>query len=135
MPLALNETRKHYRILYKPPDFRYHLKQDDRASDARELSGLGYPIQRQVGILMNPPDSLEEPTRWTVADRLRDFSLLGAAMTAKPCLSSRLLDDVEDQYSGVRKRLSPGLVFDGRMYPPYEDFIDRFPDGAVVART
>lgn len=45
------------------------------------------------------------------------------------------LDAVEDEHSGVERDPNPGLTFDGRMYPPREDFIDRDGDGGIHAST
>lgn len=45
------------------------------------------------------------------------------------------LDQVEDEHSGVERDPNPGLKFDGRMYPPREDFTDRLPDGGLRATT
>lgn len=45
------------------------------------------------------------------------------------------LDEVEDEHSGVERNPNPGLKFDGRMYPPREDFIDRDADGGIHATT
>lgn len=45
------------------------------------------------------------------------------------------LDQVEDDYSGVPKNPDPGLKFDGRMYPPREDFTERTADGGIRATT
>lgn len=45
------------------------------------------------------------------------------------------LDQVEDEYSGVPRDPNPGLKFDGRMYPPREDFTERTEDGGLRATT
>lgn len=45
------------------------------------------------------------------------------------------LEEVEDELSGIPKNPSPGLEFDGRMYPPREDFINRDENGGMVAIT
>ncbi|NEA30600.1 hypothetical protein [Streptomyces sp. SID13031] len=45
------------------------------------------------------------------------------------------LDEVEEQYSGVPRDPNPGLKFDGRMYPPREDFTERTADGGLRATT
>jgi hypothetical protein len=81
------------------------------------------------------------PTRRTVPERLQEFfKRLGDAPYATDpedalSLLGRLIDEVEDEWSGIPKRENPGLVFDGRMYPLQEDFIERLPDGSLVART
>ncbi|GAB3209416.1 hypothetical protein SAMN02745673_01884 [Marinactinospora thermotolerans DSM 45154] len=46
-----------------------------------------------------------------------------------------VLDQVEDEHSGVPKNPNPGLKFDGRMYPPREDFTERTADGRILAVT
>jgi hypothetical protein len=48
---------------------------------------------------------------------------------------STVLDQVEDEYSGIPKNLNPGLKFDGRMYPPREDFTEHTADGRILAVT
>ena len=45
------------------------------------------------------------------------------------------LNQVEDEFSGVTANPNPGLKFDGRMYPPRDDYIDRLPGGGITART
>ncbi|MBL1080312.1 SHOCT domain-containing protein [Nocardia sp. 2] len=45
------------------------------------------------------------------------------------------LDAVEDQYSGVPRNPNPGLDWDGRMYPPREDYTVQNPDGSLTANT
>ena len=42
---------------------------------------------------------------------------------------------MEDQFSGVAKNPNPGLKFDGRMYPPMDDFVVQNPDGSMSAKT
>lgn len=46
-----------------------------------------------------------------------------------------VLDQVEDEHSGVPKNPNPGLKFDGRMYSPREDFTERTADGRILAAT
>jgi hypothetical protein len=49
----------------------------------------------------------------------------------------RMLDEVEDELSGIPKKSPPPPLeqSDGRMYPPYEDSVTRRPDGGIVATT
>jgi hypothetical protein len=48
-----------------------------------------------------------------------------------------ILDEVEDEFSGVPKKSPPPTPaeFDGRMYPPMNDFVERKPDGSMTAKT
>jgi hypothetical protein len=58
--------------------------------------------------------------------------------TSAPEAFNRLntvLDQVEDEHSGVPKNPNPGLKFDGRMYPPREDFTEHTADGRILAAT
>lgn len=80
----------------------------------------------------------------TLRERLDEFyrRLLAApkTSTADEALSllGRTLNEVEDELSGVAKAdpppPPPGEA-DGRMYPPQEDFIRRYPDGSLTAET
>lgn len=45
------------------------------------------------------------------------------------------LDAVEDEHSGVKANPNPGLAWDGRMYPPRDDYITENPDGSLTAKT
>ena len=63
----------------------------------------------------------------------------GPASSADDALARirRTLDEVEDEMSGVTKRCpppGPGMP-DGRMYPPLDDYVNRLPDGRIVARS
>lgn len=68
-------------------------------------------------------------------DRLQIYferlSALPPAMDAEKALEkvSRTLEEVEDDHSGVIKNPNPGLVSDGRMYPPRGDKTWKFKDG------
>jgi len=78
---------------------------------------------------------------WSFQERLDEFfRRLDAAPAASQAddalaLIARLLDDVEDEFSGIPKNANPGLKRGGRMYPPREDFITRHSDGSLTART
>jgi RHS repeat-associated protein len=60
-----------------------------------------------------------------------------AARNAEEALEQigRILDEVEDTFSGVPKNPNPGLRPDGRMYRPQSDNITRHPDGSITAKT
>ncbi len=62
---------------------------------------------------------------------------LPAPISAQEALTqlNTVLEAVEDEYSGVARNPDPGLAFDGRMYPPRDDYITRQPDGGLVAIT
>jgi hypothetical protein len=49
----------------------------------------------------------------------------------------RILNDVEDESSGVPRRDPPPVpgITDGRMYPPQSDFTTRHEDGRITAIT
>jgi hypothetical protein len=65
------------------------------------------------------------------------LSALPPARTADEAFRqlAQTLDQVEDEHSGVVRDPNPGLKFDGRMYPPREDFTERLPDGGLRATT
>jgi hypothetical protein len=50
-------------------------------------------------------------------------------------LLGKILDGVEDAFSGVAKVSNPGLKYQGRMYPPQADFTTRLADGGLEAIT
>lgn len=82
----------------------------------------------------------DEP-RLSLPDRLallyHRLSELPPARTADEAFRqlAETLDQVEDEHSGVERNPNPGLKFDGRMYPPREDFTERLPDGGLRATT
>jgi hypothetical protein len=87
------------------------------------------------------PDSSESARRLSLTERLtlvyQRLDKLRAPRTADEALQqlNSTLEEVEDEFSGVPKNPNPGLKFDGRMYPPRDDFIIRDPDGGIVAIT
>jgi hypothetical protein len=82
-----------------------------------------------------------QPPRLTLPERLalvyEHMDQLPPAATAREALDqlSTTLVEVEDEHSGVPANPNPGLAFDGRMYPPREDYIEEHPDGSITART
>jgi hypothetical protein len=79
----------------------------------------------------------------SIAERLVEFYRRLAAAT--PAANSeealglmcRILEEVEDDLSGIPKQAPPPRVtmFDGRLYPPLGDMVRRLPEGGIVART
>src|SRR5207244_313587 len=51
--------------------------------------------------------------------------------------ASRILEEVEDDLSGIPKQTPPPLpgMTDGRMYPPQPDLTVHQSDGRIIART
>ena len=88
---------------------------------AKGDEGDAQPSARAVrlGILYERLDASERPTDAEAAYR-------------QLC---ELLEEVEDEYSGVIRNPCPGLEPDGRMYPPRPDRIERSADGSIVAVT
>lgn len=81
------------------------------------------------------PQPLSLPERLDIVyQRLDEIPAPTSAQEALAQLSE-VLDAVEDEYSGVPRDPNPGLAFDGRMYPPRDDFIKPQPDGGLVAIT
>ncbi|WP_330481354.1 hypothetical protein [Streptomyces sp. NBC_00724] len=89
----------------------------------------------------NAGSSHRESARLSLAERLalvyQRLDKLPVPTTADETLTqlSVTLEEVEDEFSSVPKDPNPGLRFDGRMYPPREDFIERDADGGLVAIT
>lgn len=69
----------------------------------------------------------------------RRLGALPRASSAEDALEeiSRTLDQVEDDLSGITKKVPPPPknVRDGRMYPPQADSITRHANGTIVAGT
>ncbi|WP_239339326.1 hypothetical protein [Frankia sp. CiP3] len=81
------------------------------------------------------PGPLSLPERLAVMyHRLNELPPATSAYEALAQLNATL-EAVEDEFSGVPKNPNPDLKFDGRMYPPREDFIRRAPDGGLIALT
>jgi hypothetical protein len=84
---------------------------------------------------------VQNPNSTSIALRLQEYF---RRLTDAPPASSAdealalvcdLLDEVEDELSGIPKREpppSPGMS-DGRMYPPLADRIKHYPDGGLIA--
>jgi len=83
----------------------------------------------------------DEPCTLSIPERLnivyQRLDALPAPTTADEALSNlnSTLTQVEDEFSGVPENPNPGLEFDGRMYPPREDFLQRSPEGGITATT
>ncbi|MGQ0575992.1 MAG: hypothetical protein ACT4RN_17555 [Pseudonocardia sp.] len=89
----------------------------------------GRPDAPAAGPTMSPKQRL--------AELYRRLDTLRPARTAQEAIEqiASTLDQVEDEDSGVARDPNPGLKWDGRMYPPREDFITRHDDGSLTART
>jgi tyrosyl-tRNA synthetase len=80
-------------------------------------------------------------TALPVKERLKEFfKRLQAAPPSNSAIEALdslrfYLEQVEDEFSGVPKNPNPGLKYEGRMYPPKEDFILANPDGSLIALT
>ena len=48
-------------------------------------------------------------------------------------LINEMIVKVEDCHSGVEAKRTPGLKYQGRMYPIMEDWTERRPNGSIVA--
>lgn len=77
----------------------------------------------------------------TREERLEEFfvRMSAAAPASNPeeaiILISRLIEEIEDEFSGIPNRPNPGLRPDGRMYPPQSDRIMPDGTGGLVAFT
>jgi hypothetical protein len=110
-----------YRLPFGP-DSIFH----DRSTDGTDAEN---PPAVEPTPALTPPQRLDEVYR-----RLGELPPATSAEEALDNLA-RTLEEVEDEHSGVPKNPNPGLAFDGRMYPPREDFIDHLPDGGLIATT
>lgn len=86
----------------------------DEQSDEQRLS-----LQQRLALVYERLDQL--PPVWKPEEAFKQLSTT--------------LEQVEDEHSGVPKDPNPGLKFDGRMYPPREDFTERTEDGGLRATT
>ncbi len=50
-------------------------------------------------------------------------------------LLDKIMTEVEDAYSGVKKIKNPSLKYEGRMYAPRADYTEKLPDGSIEAAT
>lgn len=50
-------------------------------------------------------------------------------------LINETLIKIEDCHSGIKRVDNPGLKYNGRMYPIQDDYVDRKPNGTIVAIT
>ncbi|MFE1272489.1 RHS repeat-associated core domain-containing protein [Streptomyces sp. NPDC058757] len=85
----------------------------------------------------DPAVSSSLPIQDRLAELYRRLDALPAPKTADEALEmlNSTLVEVEDQFSGVIANPNPGLKFDGRMYPPRSDYIERGIDGSIKATT
>ena len=50
-------------------------------------------------------------------------------------LLDKVMTEVEDAYSGVKKIKNPSLKYEGRMYAPRADYTEKLPNGSIEAVT
>ena len=85
------------------------------------------------------PSSPNRPIRERLTEFYRRLRLLPSCNTADLALQQicETLEQVEDECSGIAKRTPPPgpADFDGRMYCPYPDFVQRYDDGSILALT
>jgi hypothetical protein len=74
-----------------------------------------------------------------LAEFFRRLAATPAASNAREALAlvSTVLDQVEEQFSGMPRRAPPPGPgsFDGRMHPPLNEHVASAPDGGLVALT
>ncbi len=121
-------------------------------ADGRTDEGIHHAAEAFVlavlvaaGPLLDRPAAAaaQRPRASSIPQRLQEFyRRLGAqrpSSNADDALRriNRTLDDVEDLYSGIPKKVPPPPIdmTDGRMYPPQSDFIMRQRDGSIIAET
>jgi hypothetical protein len=83
-----------------------------------------------------PVDCGQQLDKWS---RLKTYyfflEIAGQTQSAQESLDliNNKLIEVEDCHSGVPSVINPGLKYTGRMYPIMEDWIERKPDGRIIA--
>ncbi|MBF6300264.1 hypothetical protein IU459_22345 [Nocardia amamiensis] len=109
--------------IQQPPPGTTHNPPDEFAAPTQDAPAVG------PGPVLSIPQRLE-----ILYNRLGELPEPSSADEALSQLNSTLVH-IEDEFSGVPANPNPGLKPDGRMYPPREDFLERNPDGGIIATT
>lgn len=89
------------------------------------LSGLG--VAAGSGTVLSKGERIAK-----IMERIKKINAKNADDALKQI--NKIVDDVEDAYSGVKKASNPGKKYDGRMYGPRSDSIIRNLDGSITAK-
>ncbi|MFV8348049.1 hypothetical protein [Flavobacterium sp. ZB4P13] len=93
------------------------------------LDQIKIPPLNKCGILLDKMSRLK-----TYFHLLEIADRCSSADESLKLINSKL-DDVEDCHSGQKKLKNPGLNYNGRMYPVFEDYIQKESGGKIIART